>query len=153
MAKKRKPGAKKNPTRKPARKQPGSPDATVNALVVLVVIAIVLGGLYLYAQNNRKQAALLPDALRTIVEFIAPAPPPDPIAQSEPAISAPVALPPLAQSPPVAVTPAEITGTTQSSQTTASAKARHPMVRPAQHAPLIEPHQPATVPIVPSPDH
>ena len=67
MAKKRKAAPKKRVTRKPpaGRRPAKNPDATVNALVILVVIAMVLGGLYLYAQN-KKQAALL-STLRSMV--------------------------------------------------------------------------------------
>jgi hypothetical protein len=45
----------------------------INTLVVLVVIVLVLGGLYLYAQNNR-QAALWPFLMQTFGALIAPAP-------------------------------------------------------------------------------
>jgi hypothetical protein len=66
MAKKRKAAAKRVAPRKPARKRrAGSPDATINTLVILVVIVMVLGGLFLYAQN-KKQAALWPDLLQAI---------------------------------------------------------------------------------------
>ena len=59
MAKKRKAAAKKRVTRKlAATRRAGIRIATINTLVVLVVIVMVLGGLYLYAQN-KKQAALL----------------------------------------------------------------------------------------------
>jgi hypothetical protein len=96
MAKKRKAAAKRRVTRKPARKRgAGSPDTAINTLVVLVVIVLVLGGLYLYAQNNR-QAALWPFLMQTFGALIAPAPTPLP-AIAQPA-SAP--LPPLAQSAP-----------------------------------------------------
>ena len=78
MAKKRKAAAKRRITRKPARRRrAGSPDATVNTLVVLVVIVLVLGGLYLYAQNKR-QAALWPGLMQTFGALIAPAPTPLP---------------------------------------------------------------------------
>jgi hypothetical protein len=73
MAKKRK-AARKRVTRKPARKRrASSPDATINTLVILVVIVIVLGGLYLYAQN-KKQAALWPSLMQTVETLIAPQP-------------------------------------------------------------------------------
>jgi Ni,Fe-hydrogenase I cytochrome b subunit len=73
MAKKRK-AARKRVTRKPTRKRRArSPDATINTLVILVVIVIVLGGLYLYAQN-KKQAALWPSLTQTVETLIAPQP-------------------------------------------------------------------------------
>jgi TRAP-type C4-dicarboxylate transport system permease small subunit len=59
MAKKRKAAANKRGSRKRPARGRASADQTVNTLVILVVIVIVLGGLYLYAQNNKKQAALL----------------------------------------------------------------------------------------------
>ena len=73
MAKKRKAAARKRATRKPAarRRRTNNPDSTINALVILVVIVMVLGGLYLYAQN-RKQAALLPTLGHAIATFVAP---------------------------------------------------------------------------------
>jgi hypothetical protein len=71
MAKKRKAAAKRVAPRKPARKRrAGSPDATINTLVILVVIVMVLGGLFLYAQN-KKQAALWPDLLQAIASVTA----------------------------------------------------------------------------------
>ena len=71
MAKKRT-GAKKRVTRKPVRKRrASSPDATFNTLVILVVIVMVLGGLFLYAQN-KKQAALWPSLLQAIAALPAP---------------------------------------------------------------------------------
>jgi hypothetical protein len=71
MAKKRT-GAKKRVTRKPVRKRrASSPDATMNTLVILVVIVMVLGGLFLYAQN-KKQAALWPSLLQAIAALPAP---------------------------------------------------------------------------------
>jgi len=76
MAKKRKAArgqAISRPARKPARRrQRDNPDATVNTLVILVVIVMVLGGLYFYAQN-KKQAALFPSLTQAIATFIAPA--------------------------------------------------------------------------------
>jgi FtsZ-interacting cell division protein ZipA len=95
MAKKRK-VATKRVTRKPARKRSVSPDATINTLVILVVIVMVLGGLFLYAQN-KKQAALWPSIMEAIAKL--PAPPlaaviGDPestgsVQPSQPAIEAP----------------------------------------------------------------
>lgn len=72
MAKKRK-AARKRVTRKPARRRRASPDATINTLVILVVIVMVLGGLFLYAQN-KKQAALWPGLMQAIAALPAPAP-------------------------------------------------------------------------------
>ena len=70
MAKKRK-VATKRVTRKPARRRSASPDATINTLVILVVIVMVLGGLFLYAQN-KKQAALWPSIMEAIANLPAP---------------------------------------------------------------------------------
>src|SRR5215510_9337952 len=65
MAKERT-AAKKRVTRKPARRQRArSADATINTLVILVVIVMVLGGLFLYAQN-KKQAALWPNLMQAV---------------------------------------------------------------------------------------
>jgi magnesium-transporting ATPase (P-type) len=73
MAKKRK-VARKRVAPKPARKRrAGSPDATINTLVILVVIVMVLGGLFLYAQN-KKQAALWPNLMQAIAALSAPTP-------------------------------------------------------------------------------
>ena len=73
MAKKRKPAARKRATRKPAarRRRASNPDSTINALVILVVIVMVLGGLYLYVQN-KKQAALFPGLMNAVVSLIPP---------------------------------------------------------------------------------
>ena len=73
MAKKRKAAARKRATRKPAarRQRANNPDATINALVILVVIVMVLGGLYLYVQN-KKQAALLPALGHAVATLAAP---------------------------------------------------------------------------------
>jgi len=102
MAKKRKAARKKRVTRKPpaGRRPVRNPDATVNALVILVVIAMVLGGLYLYAQN-KKQAALLPALRSMVANYITLSPAPaartdvpvvgsiaQPLAPAEPARSA-----------------------------------------------------------------
>jgi hypothetical protein len=73
MARKRK-VATKRVTRKPARKHSASPDATINTLVILVVIVMVLGGLFLYAQNNKKQAALWQSIIMQAIANL-PAPP------------------------------------------------------------------------------
>ena len=73
MAKKRK-VATKRVTRKPPRKRSASPDATINTLVILVVIVMVLSGLFLYAQNNKKQAALWPSIIMQAIANL-PAPP------------------------------------------------------------------------------
>jgi hypothetical protein len=70
MAKKRK-VATKRVTRKPARKRSANPDATINTLVILVVIVMVLGGLFLYAQN-KKQFALWPSIMEAIANLPAP---------------------------------------------------------------------------------
>jgi len=73
MAKKRKAAARKPATRKPAarRRRASNPDSTINALVILVVIVMVLGGLYLYVQN-KKQAALLPSLGHAVATLVAP---------------------------------------------------------------------------------
>ena len=160
MAKKRKAAAKRRVTRKPARKRrAGNPDATVNTLVALVVIVLVLGGLYFYAQNKR-QAALWPGLMQTFGALIAPAPTPLPaIAQpaSTPlpplAQSAPPPLPPAAEPAAATVAPPDTTGSVQSSQTTASAKARRATSRPIQPAPAAEAQPPATIAVVPSQEH
>jgi hypothetical protein len=160
MAKKRKAAAKRRVTRKPARRpRAGNPDATVNTLVALVVIVLVLGGLYFYAQNKR-QAALWPDLMQTFGALIAPAPTPSPsIAQpaSTPlpplAQSTPAPLPPAAEPAAATVAPPDTTGSVQPSQTSASAKARHPMSRPIQPAPAVEARPPAPIAVVPSQDH
>jgi len=160
MAKKRKVAAKKRIARKPARKRrAGSPDATVNTLVVLVAIVFVLGGLYLYAQNKR-QAALWPDLMQTFGALIAPAPTPLPsIAQPTLtsllplAQSAPAPLPPAAEPAAATIAPPDTTGSVQPSQTTASAKARRPTSRPIQPAPAAEAGPPAAIAVVPSQDH
>jgi hypothetical protein len=160
MAKKRKAAAKRRVTRKPARKRgAGSPDTAINTLVVLVVIVLVLGGLYLYAQNNR-QAALWPFLMQTFGALIAPAPTPLPaIAQpaSAPlpplAQSAPAPLPPAAEPAAATVAPPDTTGSVQPSQTTVSAKARRATSRPIQPAPAAEAQPPAAITVVPSQDH
>ena len=160
MAKKRKAAAKRRVTRKPARRpRAGNPDATVNTLVALVVIVLVLGGLYFYAQNKR-QAALWPDLMQTFGALIAPAPTSLPaIAQPAPtplpplAQSAPAPLPPAAEPAAATVAPPDTTGSVQPSQTTASAKARHPTSRPVQPAPAAEARPPAAIAVVPSQDH
>ena len=68
--------AKKRVTpRKPqARRRRESPDATINTLVILVVIVMVLGGLFLYAQDNKKQAAQWQAILQAIAAIPAPTP-------------------------------------------------------------------------------
>jgi hypothetical protein len=71
MAKKRKAAANKRGSRKRPARGRASADQTVNTLVILVVIVIVLGGLYLYAQN-KKQAALLQSISPAIAAIIAP---------------------------------------------------------------------------------
>jgi hypothetical protein len=58
-------------TRKPAHKRSANPDATINTLVILVVIVMVLGGLFLYAQN-KKQFALWPSIMEAIANLPAP---------------------------------------------------------------------------------
>ena len=74
MAKKRT-TAKKRVTRKPpAKRQRQNPDVTINTLVILVVIVMVLGGLFLYAQNNKKQAAQWQAILQSIAALPAPSP-------------------------------------------------------------------------------
>ena len=93
MAKKRKAAARKRATRKPAarRQRANNPDATINALVILVVIVMVLGGLYLYVQN-KKQAALLPvwgHAVATLVAPVLTALPATLIRPTPPAVIAP----------------------------------------------------------------
>jgi hypothetical protein len=71
MAKKQK-AARRRVTRRPARRRrPRDPDTTVNTLVILLVIVLVLGGLFLYAQN-RKQAALFPGLTQAIAAITAP---------------------------------------------------------------------------------
>ena len=74
MAKKRT-TAKKRITRKPqATRRRENPDATINTLVILLVIVMVLGGLFLYAQNNKRQSAQWHAILQTIAALPAPAP-------------------------------------------------------------------------------
>jgi len=75
MAKKRT-TAKKRVTRKPQKtRRRENPDATINTLVILVVIVMVLGGLFLYAQNNKKQAAQWQAIMQTIAAALpSPAP-------------------------------------------------------------------------------
>ena len=123
MAKKRKAATKKRETSKPMRKRRVSnPDTTVNTLVVLVVIAFVLGGLYFYAQN-KKQIALFPALIQSVAALITPSStmsppidqpaadqsaalaPSEPPAQPPSASSAPAALPPSASSAPAALPP------------------------------------------------
>lgn len=72
MAKKRKAAANKRGSRKRPARGRASADQTVNTLVILVVIVIVLGGLYLYAQNNKKQAALLQSLSPALATITAP---------------------------------------------------------------------------------
>jgi hypothetical protein len=75
MAKKRTAAKKRGTPRKPqARRRRENPDANINTLVILVVIVMVLGGLFLYAQNNKKQAAQWQAILQTIAALPAPAP-------------------------------------------------------------------------------
>jgi len=156
MAKKRKAPAKKRETRKPARKPRASgPDTTVNTLVVLVVIVFVLGGLYFYAQNKR-QTALLPGLIQSVATLIAPlSPTSPPTVQPVPLVQPPsISLSPIALPTPPVEGPPEITGNVQTSQTTASAKARKPAVgiRPAPASPVEA--QPSTpLAVVPSQDH
>jgi len=155
MAKKRKAPAKKRETRKPAKKRhAGSPDTTVNTLVVLMVIVLVLGGLYFYAQNKR-QVALLPALIQSITELIAPSPTTSPpIAQAEPAVELrPISLPPVALPTPSITAPPEITGSTQASQTIASAKARKPAATARAPASPVEAQPPSPIAIVPLQDH
>jgi hypothetical protein len=72
MAKKRKAAGTNRANRKRhTRRRRASADQTVNTLVIGVVIVIVLGGLYLYAQN-KKQAALLQSLSPAIAAIIAP---------------------------------------------------------------------------------
>jgi len=70
MAKKRKAASKRAGRKRPASRRANA-DQTVNTLVILVVIVIVLGGLYLYAQN-KKQAALIPSLSPAIAAIVAP---------------------------------------------------------------------------------
>jgi len=58
MAKKRKKAARR-PARKSARRGKSNPDSTVNALVILVVIALAFAGYYLYQSNAKPKGALL----------------------------------------------------------------------------------------------
>jgi len=75
MAKKRTAAKKRVTPRKPqARRRRENPDATINTLVILGVIVMVLGGLFLSAQNNKKQAAQWQAILQTIAALPAPAP-------------------------------------------------------------------------------
>ena len=75
MAKKRTAAKKRGTPRKPqARRRRENPDANINTLVILVVIVMVLGGLFLYAQNNKKQAAQWQAILQSIAALPAPAP-------------------------------------------------------------------------------
>lgn len=104
MAKKRKAATRKRSVQKRStRRGRAGPDQTVNALVILVVIVIVLGGLYLYAQN-KKQAAMFPSLQPAIAAILAPfnaafAPVPQPAATDQPVSSAPI-LQPAAAPPP-----------------------------------------------------
>jgi len=100
MAKKRK-AARKQPARKPAprKRSRSNPDATVNTLVILVVIVMVLGGLILYAQNTKKQAALLPGFLQAIASLAAPEPTALPVDTPEITGSIPKATPAAAKPP------------------------------------------------------
>jgi len=177
MAKKRKAATKKRETSKPTRKRRVSnPDTTVNTLVVLVVIAFVLGGLYFYAQN-KKQIALFPALIQSVAALITPSSttsppidqpasdqsaalaPSEPPAQPPSASSAPAALPPSASSAPAALpTPLvkespEITGSVQKAQTTASAKARQPALGPHPVRPTTQADTNAPIAVVPSQDH
>jgi hypothetical protein len=157
MAKKRKAPAKKRETRKPVRKKhAGSPDTAVNTLVVLMVIVLVLGGLYFYAQNKR-QVALLPGLIQSITDLIAPAATTSsPIAQAAPAVEPPsISLPPVALPTPAITAPPDITGSTQTSQTIASAKARKPTpgIRAAQPASPVEAQPSTPIAVVPLQDH
>jgi hypothetical protein len=78
MAKKRTAAKKRGTPRKPqARRRRESPDATINTLVILVVIVMVLGGLFLYAQNNKKQSAQWQAILQAIAAAPAPTALPD----------------------------------------------------------------------------
>jgi Ni,Fe-hydrogenase I cytochrome b subunit len=72
MAKKRT-AARKQVRRKLAHRRRASPNATINTVVILVAIVMVLGGLILYAQNE-KQAALWPSLMQAIATLPAPAP-------------------------------------------------------------------------------
>ncbi len=56
--------AARKSARKPARKKRRTrdPDATVSALVILVVIAIIMGGGYLYQHNKAADAGMAPPA-------------------------------------------------------------------------------------------
>lgn len=72
MAKKRKATASNRANRRRhTRRQRTGADQTVNALVILVVIVIVLGGLYLYA-HNKKQAAFLQSLSPAVAAIISP---------------------------------------------------------------------------------
>jgi hypothetical protein len=110
MAKKRKAATRKRSVQKRTTKRGrAGPDQTVNALVILVVIVIVLGGLYFYAQN-RKQAALFPSLQPAIAAILAPfsaafTPVPQPAATTQPASSAPVLQPAAAPQPTSLPTP------------------------------------------------
>jgi hypothetical protein len=121
-----------------------------------MVIVLVLGGLYFYAQNKR-QAALLPGLIESIVGLIASPPTTSPpIAQSAPLVQPPsAALPPIALPTAPIAAPPEITGSVQTSQTTASAKARKlaPGIRAAQPASPVEAQPPTPIAVVPSQDH
>jgi len=157
MAKKRKTPAKKRETRKPVRKRhTGSPDTAVNTLVVLMVIVLALGGLYLYAQNKR-QVALLPALIQSITDLIAPpSTTSPPMAQAAPAVEPPsISLPPVASPTPSIAAPPEITGSTQTSQTIASAKARKPApgIKAAQPASPVEAQPPTPIVVIPLQDH
>jgi len=110
MAKKRKAAPKKRVTRKPpaGRRPAKNPDATVNALVILVVIAMVLGGLYFYAQN-KKQAALLPALKSMVANYITLSP--APAARTDLPVVGSIAQP---------LTPAETTRSAEISQSIAT---------------------------------
>ena len=134
--------------RKPARRRRcPNPEATLNTLVILVVIVMVLGGLYLYAQN-KKQASLWPSLIQTVSAFIAPAPATPPqIAQPAPT-TAPIAPPAIA----TAAVP-EITGSVQAPEIAASAKTRRLPVMAKPIQPAAQAPQPAIAVIQPSQDH
>jgi hypothetical protein len=76
-------------------------------LVVLVVIVMVLGGLFLYAQNNKKQAALLQSLIQTIATLPTPAPTALPAESQAIEPAAGVDPPKDATKPAAALTPAQ----------------------------------------------
>src|SRR5215510_9735641 len=136
MAKKRT-GAKKRVTRKPVRKKRSAgPDATINTLVILVVIVMVLGGLFLYAQN-KKQAALWPSIMQAIANL--PAPPLAAVIGEPESTGSVQPTQPAAQ----IETPRPTSAVETPQPTPSLATPQLTSLEPPQHAPAVETPQPA----------